>query len=265
VPFSLPIYAPLTARGEDGVQGSYTGALAAGGRRFAGQWTSADGDATVPFRYTAVAAYRTTTTKTDRLTQTASYPVFLATGAAWRALNAAVAQLVTDTQQRFRANLPTAPPPEGTAYYQDVNIEAAYADPQLVSLLLTEDFYTGGAHPGLTYRSANYAMTGARPRLLSLSDLFDPHAGYQAMLLELTVADMNAQKSDRGGLPPVPKTFALDDITVYTITAYTLTFHFAPDLAGAYAEGPYAVLFPYGSLDEYLNPHGPLERFAEGS
>ncbi len=255
--------ATVQARGADHrASGTFAGTLSAGGRRFAGTWTSADAEVTLPFALTALAEYRTATSTTPALELTATYPVFLSTGAAWRALNATVAAGVSAAQRRFRTELPPGPPPGGTQYSQRLTVEVAYADATLASLLTTEDTYTGGAHPNLVYRSALYRMTGRQPARLSLSDLFDPASTYRAMLLELVVADLRAQKTERGA-GPVPETFALRDITIYTISPYALTFHFAPYVAGAYAEGAYVVIFPYGSIQEFLHPKGPLAAFAE--
>lgn len=247
---------------EDLDAGVFTGTLAQGGRQFNGTWTSVDGETTLPFRFTALAEYRTLSATGPHRAQTATYPVFFARGTAWQRLNRLIADMATAAQRRFRAELPLTPPVEGVGFSQDVHIEVAYADATLASLLTTEAFDTGGAHPGLVYRSANYAITGATPRQLTLGDLFDPKTTYRAMLLELVVADINTQKTERGA-PPVPAGFSLSVITIYTLSPTALTFHFAPDVAGAYAEGSYAVIFPYGSIEEYLNPRGPLRRFAD--
>lgn len=241
--------------------GTFTGTLSKDDRQFRGTWKSPDGKRSLPFVLTANAEYRTLPVKRKGYEVSGTYPAFLATASGWQALTTQLRAWVLDAQRDFlrktAGELHTVP---GTSFDYDHNIGVAYVDGDLVSLLISVYSYTGGAHQNSWNASANYLITGNRPRLLGLNDLFNPGSGYREALFALVVADLNRQKAARDG-GSLDDTFTADSLNVYTISPRSITFFFAQYVAGSYAEGPYHVTIPYNQLTPYIHPKGPLARF----
>jgi hypothetical protein len=233
---------------------AFTGTLSANLRTLTGTWTNPDGTKKLPMKLRAAAEIRTLTVTKPWYTLVGRYPAFLKRGAAWKTLSARLYNHVQKTLADFETTTPHDNP-EIPAYTLDLTIDIADLDDDVVSLLVTSDEYTGGAHGNHFYGAWNYAMRGTAPDLLGLRDLFDS-ADSQAMLFPLVQADLRRQTKARG--VEMWDTFAQKDLAVYTLRPTGMSFYFAPYVVAPYVAGPFRVTIPYRSVVKEINWGGPL-------
>jgi hypothetical protein len=131
----------------------------------------------------------------------------------------------------------------------------------VLSVLFSNLFYLGGAHPGSYHRSVNYDFTTGR--VLSLGDLFVPGAPYLERIAEYCIGQLN-QRLDfeiwDDGATPIPENYQ-----VWSITAEGLLVVFDEYQVAPYAAGPQRVVVPYDVLADIIHPQGPIHGKAGGN
>lgn len=125
---------------------------------------------------------------------------------------------------------------------------------KVMSILFTNFWYTGGAHPGTYHRAINYDFTAVKK--LSLSDLFIPSSSYLYQLSEYCIQQLG-EKLDfevwEDGAAPLAKNYQ-----VWTITRKGLLIVFEEYQVAPYSSGPQSVFVPYTVITNIIDPEGPI-------
>jgi len=248
---------------DDKVTGRFAGSLAPPYASFEGNWTSADGTKSLPFTLLRVADYHFYSTEDELIQAEAAYPRFAETTPAWRQLNSklhtqamvAHGQFVHDSDEMLSEE-ELSP---GMSYGFNHDCSIIYYSDDLISLLVTEWSFTGGAHGNTSYAAENYWRQAGRFQPLTLADLFLPEADYAAALARLCIQSLQAQGAAWVKAGEI-KTFTAEDLQVFNVMPRALLFTFPPYQVGPYAQGTFHVRVPYRQLKEVLDPGGPLKR-----
>lgn len=246
--------------------GRFAGTLSADRRSFTGTWTSADNKRALPVKLQAVAEYRTITAKKGIIRQTGEYPVFFASGPAWKALGQQLYGRVKSEQQRFLRQMlddldgvavdeENFPGGLGQAY----TINIAYYSSTIVSFQIDVEEDSGAMHPSFDYNGVNYRINGDTPQLIGLRDLFDPNTPYVDAISDLMNAAFTKYEMENfeGVYGDYQK--AAEAIPNYTLAPSGITFMHMP-----MSTGPTDLAkIPFPLLKDYLNPDGPLPGFAD--
>jgi hypothetical protein len=247
------------------VTGNFVGTMSADRRKIDGTWRSADGKRSLPFHLTAVAEYRTVKVERGQLQQTGTYPYFLNTSPAWKALNKQLYAHIIAAQQTFRADISEAAcddkgsPGTPQGWVQDYTLNVAFYRPDLVSLL-GSDYRDGGcSHPSTDFRSVNYRITANKPQLLGLNDLFNAKTPYMDAIHDVAQAELISESVTRDNVLH-DDDLSPDKMVTYTLSATGITFVFP-----AYAACPLFLTVDYALLKDYLNPTGPLVALAKNA
>ncbi|MHB9026630.1 MAG: DUF3298 and DUF4163 domain-containing protein [Armatimonadota bacterium] len=241
-----------------------TGKLVLPAGRLTGAWKSADGTKSFPVLLTAVATYRFRGMENGTTSVSAAYPQFLRATPALKALNKKIQVGVEAAQKEFIESARGAGDPPGTpGWSQDFHYSIGYYADDLLSLLVTDEEYTGGAHGNTGYRSVAYRISGGALKPFGLAEIFKPNAGYLPALSKRLVTELRRQQAGWITDDSV-NMFKEGDLDVFTFTPKTLVFVFAPYAVGPYAQGSFFAPVPFKALEDYLNTKGPLARFFTG-
>ncbi|WP_421789440.1 DUF3298 domain-containing protein [Hyphobacterium sp.] len=164
-----------------------------------------------------------------------------------------------------------APEWSWNGYFQDVTIEIAFANPDVISLVRRASYYTGGAHPNQAVDAVVTRADELAP--ITLSEILNDTAIDGPAMTALFYAlyrELMAIKRDRLGegfderveretwlssLAAEPGAFP--DFSLLPNesgeAAAGLVFHFEPYEIGSYAEGSYDVPVPLAAFDSYLS------------
>lgn len=164
-----------------------------------------------------------------------SYPqVVGATGTlaiATQRFNLQVSQRVNQAIKDF------APEPLPARSSFDANYNILFGTNTLISIEMSEDSYSGGAHPNSLFWTMNYDL--AANREMQLDDLFKPGADYKPAIAEYVTADINrraerveqanAERDGRKVTPredPLVSAEQLPEISAFGITPKGLMIYF---------------------------------------
>jgi hypothetical protein len=221
------------------------------GTTFTGMWSCDDcADPTPkPFEFVRVAEFARVSFQQNRIETTLTYPVFVGDLAVFnKALNASelVARVFDDfgqgQEEQATGNL-------YNAWTVHSNFEIRYAGEQLLSMLETTDWYTGGAHPNYGFAGHTFLQQDDEVEVLELADLFTQNADLSGVT-KLVAEDLSKQ-----GASFMPEAFdgqTLQDLSSFTVSPKGITFHFAPYAVGSYAEGAYEVTVPFEDVKNIL-------------
>lgn len=162
---------------------------------------------------------------------------------------------------------PEATPDAATGSDLTVEYEIALAQDDLISIEFNvSEFYQGAAHPNSYSEVVNYDLKNGRQ--LKLSDLFKPGAKYLQTLSSYAIADLKKQSKQKGealtendiqaGAGPKSENY-----DKWTITRQGVGINFDPYQVGPYAVGPWAVIVPYSTLKDLINPDGPIAQITK--
>lgn len=172
--------------------------------------------------------------------------------------NAEVTALIMQEVKKFRdglADLPATPISAGSSFENDYAIVSPPGD----ILSLNFGFYAysdGAAHPYSYTLTYTYDLQRGEP--IRLEQLFLPGADYLGRIAaycqqELSQRDIGFDSWVVNGADPAPENYRN-----WNITPDGLLIHFDPYQVAAYAAGPQKVLIPYTTLNDIINPGGPL-------
>lgn len=152
----------------------------------------------------------------------------------------------------------------GWGWYREERMQVAGAAGDLVSVLSTVDTYTGGAHPNTFHHS--YLLRAGRTGVvkLELADLFGRQSRWLVRLSDLVLDGLRRQQATWVVDGQVAR-LNEDDLSVFTLTAQGVTFHFSPYLMGPYVQGTFRVTLPFETLTDLATPDSPLATFAAGT
>ena len=106
-----------------------------------------------------------------------------------RFVNAPVAAFIRDAQQ-VAVNSDFFDP-----YSYESSLKPTFLTENVLSLLETTSYYTGGAHPNTVYRSLTFYRTGNEVSRLELGDLFVAGAAYRPVLLREVNRKLRARRA----------------------------------------------------------------------
>ncbi|MDZ7269148.1 MAG: DUF3298 and DUF4163 domain-containing protein [candidate division KSB1 bacterium] len=248
---------------DENITGRFAGSLAPPYAVFEGTWTSADGTKSLPFTLSRVAEYHYYSTADELIQAEAAFPRFLGKAPALQQLNTrmhtqamvAHGQFVHDSNEMLAGEEMIG----GMSFGYSHDCSIMYYSEDLISLLVTEWSFTGGAHGNTSYAATNYWLHDGRWQTLALADLFLPDADYLAALTRQCRQSLQAQGAawvQQGEM----QAFTAEDLQVFNVMPRALLFTFAPYQVGPYAQGTFQVRVPYHQLGGILNPAGPLQR-----
>lgn len=145
----------------------------------------------------------------------------------------------------------TVTTPAGVPGMIDMRYEVALRGSDLLSLLFTVEYYTGGAHPGSFHWPMTYDFRTSSE--VSFTDLFQPDAAYLNQLAERCISELNGRADllfpeyASQGAAPLP-----DNYRVWAFTPAGLEIVYEEYQVAAYAAGPQRVILPYDRLTDLL-------------
>ncbi len=233
------------------------------GKTVEGEWSKANGLATLPFKLTKVADFVSSEVR-QGMTIDSSYsiPFFLSSSPAYRDISGKLEKEMVSEQSKFlkEAREFFLNQTSAAGWQQSINYTIEYYSDDLLSMSGESFSYTGGAHGNTFFISSNYWIKDGKAVQLKLPDLFLPNSGYMKLLSDFCMNDLRKKGAGwvvNGDL----KEFKEEDLGVFAISPRGVMFAFAPYAVGSYAEGPYFVEIGYGELGGVLNPNGPLKKF----
>ncbi|WP_342642934.1 DUF3298 and DUF4163 domain-containing protein [Rhodoligotrophos ferricapiens] len=166
-------------------------------------------------------------------------------------------------QRELRRTDPAIEPP---TFSLTVEHRPRFVSRDLVSLLVVSEIFTGGAHGNLVFEGITYDIR--RKRFVATQDILSGGGGWKENEARLKVIARNklrAKKRERlgGDYDAARDDIWLEDLAL-PVEAMTLLpstergkaggieFHFAPYLAGPYAEGPYRIEISSRELEPML-------------
>jgi len=260
--------------------GTFRGRFATSQQTFEGTWSSADKKKSFPFKLTRVAEYVFLRAKNERCWSIGydtgvkeegpcslhfEYPRFLSASPGFHQVNTIIKKRIMDEYNdfisRIRENDQEKNGKEkGREWYNGYTYSIVYYAEDLVSVLVTQDEYAGGARSHTAYEAANFWVKGGKATSLNLADLFLPRAAYIEVLSAYCINDLREREASwvvRGDI----LRFTEADLRVFSISPRGIDFSFAPYAVGSGVEGSYFVNAPYKVLTKIIHPEGPLKRF----
>lgn len=228
-----------------------------------GEWSKANGLATLPFKLKKVADFVFSSVRQGTMIDSSySVPFFLSGLSAYTGISSELEQEMVSKQNKFlkeaREFFLTQTSVAG--WQQTINYTIDYYSAELVSLSGEVFSYTGGAHGNTFFVSSTYWIKDGKAVRLKLADFFLPNAAYMKVLSDYCINDLR-EKGAQWVVSGELKEFKEEDLRVFAVSPRGIMFAFAPYAVGSYAEGPYFVEIDYDELDGVLNPEGPLKKF----
>lgn len=194
------------------------------------------------------------------------------TNAFWAAIDSDIARQTEDALEEFNDQLSWSAVwqsvKETSARTYEWSMEATwrteFVSPRFVSLVATYWEDTGGAHGNTGYGALNAVPDGTSFREVKLPDLFLADVGWRDVLAGAAEREINREKGIRFGnafsedLSASVKPDEMND-AVFSATSAGLKIWFAPYEKGAYAEGSFEPVIPYGLFVKMLNTNGPAK------
>jgi hypothetical protein len=221
------------------------------GSNFTGMWSCSDCADPTPktFSMTRVAEFTRVSFQQNRIETALTYPVFVGDLAVFNAaLNASelVARIFGDftqgQEEQTAGNL-------YNAWTVHSNLEIHYAGENLLSLLETTDWYTGGAHGNFGFANHTFLQKDGEVEVLEFPDLFVQNADL-SNLAAFVETELDNQEASL-----MPEKFTaneLEELSAFSLSPKGITFHFAPYAVASYAEGYLDVTVPFEAVQDIL-------------
>lgn len=144
----------------------------------------------------------------------------------------------------------------GVSNYSEIGYDVEYADNNLVSIMFSEDTYTGGAHPNHYFYTVNYDLKTGRE--LSLAELFQPNSNYLNVISDYAINKLKSELTEMSDDEWIKNGAGADaeNFKSWNISEKGLVLNFNPYQVAAYAAGPQFVVIPYDKLKGILKPNG---------
>lgn len=208
------------------------------------------GDA-LAFSLRKVADYVQTQMVQSRINVRSSYPFFLEPAI----FNEVVQRAALAAQMDFFAQGQQAEL-EGTMFNSwslDSQYQIQYVSNTVLSLLVTEFAYTGGAHPNTHFQVINLELKDKELVELNLEDIFDTQA------IAILQQYLSEQLAAQGAAWILDASVRLEpeNLSLFTFSPLGLSFYFPPYSVGPYAQGSFTIEIPTQTL-EALAIHSKL-------
>ena len=189
-------------------------------------------------------------------------PVFGGGGLVARLANRTIALAIQEDVKMLKSRVAedwaekdhTPPAP----YFLGIEPDVSLATDQLISLHLSAESFTGGAHGSLWLPAYNFGIVKGKPKKLTLQDLFLKSRDANDIVSRIVIAELRengASSATSGGMTELSEHQANN----FVISKKGLTFLFEPYSAGSWAEGMYMIEVPFSKLYGNLDPNGPLK------
>ncbi|MGE5681677.1 MAG: hypothetical protein ACM34K_12440 [Bacillota bacterium] len=221
-----------------------------------GTWLSIGKNHTQNFRIKKVAEYVLLKNTDDFIKAEAFVPQFISTDPAWQQINLFLNDAGSDNLNKFVSSSEDRLVINKTNIflgwkYRDDYLIRCYSD-KFVSLLVKEDNYSVSGLPGTSYRSLNFQIADNIPKLISLSELFQPGSDYYKILSEQIIKDLRPQKASwivNNQVNLIKK----NDMNTFTLTPYFIEFVLRPGKVAPIEDDYWFARVPYSALSSILN------------
>lgn len=208
----------------------------------------------VPFSQVGYRTEKFPTQNRAHFVEKVQYPVFLGHGSFVKDVNRSVYKFiekyVTDFERgarEFQRDMPGRP----TADWElDINFTVSISSEGLISLLIQQFDYSGGAHPNSFDDCLNYQNRGGRAYKLQFSDLLRNGKSTSDFVSAFILPEVNRQKISR----QVETIDSIDPKLMdhFVITPAGLAFMFNKYDVGPYVEGEYMVKLRWSQVGDWL-------------
>jgi len=154
--------------------------------------------------------------------------------------------------------LQTLPKPTSVYEYRST-AAVSLARATLVSVYLSTDEYTGGAHGNTFYYAYTFGMAEGATRQLTLQDLFRPGADGRRAASDQVIAALKRNPAALWVQDGTLKEITAGMASRFVVTPTALTFLIQPYEAGPYSSGSFFVKIPFSEFGGTLDPNGPLK------
>lgn len=145
-----------------------------------------------------------------------------------------------------KASVPDTDPSDVTVGYR-----IHFASPRLISFVVSTSFYGHGAAHGIYDREAfNVRLSDGAP--LKPADVFRPGKDWHGRIAQLCRVDIGRQLLEAGRDPEEEIRGVYFEWQNIALSSRSMTIHFDPGAAGAYAIGAFEVTIPYTRVKAYL-------------
>ena len=252
--------------GDDKKTGTFKGRFTKSRQTLEGTWSSADRKTVYPFKLSKIAEYLLLEAREGQCWYETSdssaqegpcsisleYPRFLSTSPALRQIDTIIESRVMGDYNNFvspKGNREefskVKDAKKGAEWYDNHHYSIAYYADDLVSVLLSNNNFAGGAHPLYTFESLTFSIKGGKAVPVSLADLFIPDAPYLEVLANIVFHDATKLKDD--------------DLKGFTISPAGIEFTFGESLG--HWRSASSEIVPYKALTKIIRPDGPLRKF----
>ncbi len=272
----------LTESDGDKQTGTFTGKLSkeiVGGvwtLKFVGSWTSSTETRTLPFelaeqRFDLGGGLKIVTkeeneeVKAQKFSINSTYPQLDGSRDQRVAnFNKAMSDFIAGNASKFKADFKGGQTPAGSAgpgNTLDIDYRVMYADKDLISILYTIYFYTGGAHGNTGSAAFNYDLN--QGKILTLSDIFIPNANFIKAISDHCINALKQRNVSNHDWVIKGASASLNNYSSWNIVPQGLMITFDPYQVAPYAVGPQEIVIPYSTLKGMIRQDGPLASFAK--
>ncbi|MBI1368933.1 MAG: DUF3298 domain-containing protein [Planctomycetes bacterium] len=158
--------------------------------------------------------------------------------------------------------------PSATNYWEgETSVEMLLDDPTMISAVITDYAYTGGAHGNSNLNARVFAQRDdGSVGAVVLEDVIVDTPAAKEKLVELcckalraagatSLSDYEAGRTK----PPI----SIDNLHTFAVVPSGLRFYFSPYEVGSYAEGAYSITIPWGELAGIMIRDGPVAKWLE--
>lgn len=147
---------------------------------------------------------------------------------------------------------------EPMRYGYDATSEIRLRTPQVISVVVSNFTYLGGAHGmGLT-RTYNFGFVNGKPKALSIWDIVRPDASTQRELQLLLLGKATANPYTDWVQDGSKQGFTKEEIERFWASTDGLTWEFDAYELGSYASGPFSFTLTWSELGPLLRDGHPL-------
>ncbi len=253
----------VNPQGAEVVSGIIAGAFDAKWRSCRGNWSNPAGAHKMPLALNAVAEYHELDnqlkTKNGALVkQSGHYPEFLVSTPMLEKVSRLQRDLVISTQKQFVKDT-TATAKAKAEYTETMNVDVHYFGSRLIGVFVAESRGAGaGGHITTDIWSANYALDGKEPAVLSLSKLFDTKKNSTGVLSGLIIEELTARKKAMKSNEIIPSKLETGQLANFILTPKAIRFIFPYNIAAGETEDTHTVSIPFSKLSAIMKPDSPL-------
>ena len=235
---------------------TFSGRLSADRKSSTGSWQGAAATPPLSYTLTAVAEYRAVRYPRRRqLDLTGVYPLFYQPTPGLRTLQQRCQQQLDRALKKFaRENRDGHSAGYPNDFFEDYSLEIAYYSPQLLSVRVNDNTFTGGAHGYEDTHGVNYRITADGAQQFGLYDIFKHSTRYMDAVIDLVEAVLERQSNMPAGKNDYFRTYNLtpEIMNVHTVSKAGISFFFPPYVISGYSDGTFSATVSLAAFQDYL-------------